>query len=143
MTDSGTRTVSVRLCNLTAERLRIWARLAECRIADIVEAAFLEWAQARADQLAEVDNVVNVAQKIRAAEPEPEAVKEAPKKWSRVHPQEIQRMQALALSGLSVPQISRLVGRPYSTVLDALHRAGHVPPDARTSSAPDGTGGTK
>ncbi len=127
-----TEQVSVRLTVQTADRLRTWAQLAQCRQSEIMEAALTEWMQAMPDTLAMVESTLQRAEQLRATLPaDISAPATAPKKYSKVTPEEVQRMQELSLTGMTCPEIARTVGRPYSTVLDTLHREGHLPRDAR------------
>lgn len=90
------------------------------------------WMQAMPDTLALVDSTLQRAEQIRASLPaDISAPATAPRKYSKVSPDEVQRMQELSLTGMTCPEIARTVGRPYSTVLDTLHREGHLPRDAR------------
>lgn len=128
--------ITARLSVQTAERLRVWARLAGCRISTVIEQALLDWMEAQPDELAIVDRALLEARQIREAMPAPDTSAPAtpPRKYSRIQPEEVRRMQELALTGMTCPQIAEATGRPYSTVLDVLHREGHLPKDARRNA---------
>lgn len=128
--------ITARLTVQTVERLRVWARLAGCRHSTVIEQALLEWMEAQPDELAIVDRAILQAQQIREAMPAPDTAAPAtpPRKYSRIQPDEVRHMQELALTGMTCPQIAEIVGRPYSTVLDVLHREGHLPKDARRTA---------
>lgn len=132
--ETKTTPITARLTVQTAERLRVWARLSECgRISTVLEAALKEWMEARPDELAQVDNTIIQAQRIKRTLPAPDTVEPdtPPKKYSRIQPEEVRRMQELAISGMTAAKIAEVVGRPYITVLNVLHREGHLPRDAR------------
>ncbi len=132
MADETKVRLTVRLTVQTADRLRTWAQLAQCRQSEIMEAALMAWMQAMPDTLALVDSTIQRAEQIRASLPaDISAPATAPRKYSKVQPDEVRRMQELSLTGMTCPEIARTVGRPYSTVLDTLHREGHLPRDAR------------
>ncbi len=133
MTDEESKgRLTVRLTVQTVDRLRIWAKLAQCRQSEIMEAALTEWMQGRPDELAMVESTLQRAEQIRASLPaDISAPATAPKKYSRILPEEVRRMQELALAGRTCSEIAQIVGRPYTTVLDTLHREGHLPRDAR------------
>ena len=132
-----TTPITARLTVQTVERLRVWARLAGCRNSTVIEQALLDWMEAQPEQLAIVDRALLQAQQIREAMPAPDTAAPAtpPKKYSRIQPEEVRHMQELALTGMTCPQIAEATGRPYSTVLDVLHREGHLPKDARYKQA--------
>lgn len=123
--DEQTTTLTVRLDTHCLNRLRTWAMAIDMKMGRVIEQALNEFYERRPEGLETVDNILQAIETARPKRNRQTKENTNPvAKNARVTRDEIKQVQQLALKGTPAKQIAKIIGRPYSTTLNILHRYG-------------------